>query len=198
MVVSEDIPPEQEKGSSNHTAVKIIVLLVVLSGVVYLITRISSKAPQAPVENRVTQTTPAEIKKHALTTLFVDTASARVSVGSLEVPVAIDTGANTVSVVELHLTYDPKLLKSVTVAPGNFYSNPMVVEKTIDPIRGTITIVIASLKAREGTGSFITIKGTPQQKSEITIRIDPATKVAAFNETGNVLQSARDGTIQVP
>jgi len=141
---------------------------------------------------------PAVPKSHAMTTLFVDAGNASVSGNLLEIPIAIDTGGNTVSVVELHLGFDAKLLTGVSIQPGNFFSNPMIIEKTINAAKGTIVFTLGSLTPRRGVGVIATITALLQQKTPITIHIVPKTRVAAISELGSVLNSTRDGTVQVP
>lgn len=169
-----------------------ITLLVVtaISVSLYIYSRFSPNVSQ-PIAPSVT-------KSHAMTTLFVDAGNARVLGNSLEIPIAIDTGENTVSVVELHLAYDSKLLTGVSIQPGNFFSNPMIIEKSIDAAKGTIVMTLSSLTPRQGTGPLVTISATAVQKTSMTIHIDPKTKVAAIGEKGNVLSNTRDGTVEVP
>lgn len=141
---------------------------------------------------------PSVPKSHATTTLFVDVANARVSGTSLEIPIAIDTGGNTVSIVELHLGFDAKLLTGVSIQPGSFFSNPMIIEKNVDQNNGTIVMTLSSLTPRQGTGPLVNISAIAVQKTSMTIHIDPKTKVAAIGEKGNVLSNTRDGTVQIP
>ena len=171
--------------------IAIILLVVTAIGVsLYRVYRFSPNVGQ-PIAPSVT-------KSHAMTTLSVDVANARVSENSLEIPIAIDTGGNTVSIVELHLTYDAKLLTGVSIQPGSFFSDPMIIEKTIDTTSGTIVIALGSLKPRQGTGAVVTLTAIPEQKTPITIHIVPKTRVAAIGELGSVLSSTRDGTVQIP
>ncbi|MCX6791768.1 MAG: cohesin domain-containing protein [Candidatus Gottesmanbacteria bacterium] len=169
---------------------KLILFLAVIGAIVYIVYRFSPNVGQPMA--------PSATKKHAMTTLSVDAGNARVSGNSLEIPITIDTGGNTVSVVELHLGFDSKLLTGVSIQPGNFFSNPMIIEKTIDTTRGTIVIALASLKPRQGVGSLVTITAIPEQKTSVTIHIDSKTKIAAIGELGSVLSSTRDGTVEVP
>jgi hypothetical protein len=134
----------------------------------------------------------------ATTTLSVDVANARVSGTSLEIPIAIDTGGNTVSIVELHLGFDATLLTGVSIQPGSFFSNPMIIENKVDQNKGTIVMTLSSLTPRQGTGPLATISATAVQKTSVTFHIDPKTKVAAIGEKGNVLRSTSDDTVQIP
>ena len=177
----------------------VILLFVAAIGVsLYIVYRFSPNVQQFLKTKNVSQEVPPVTTSHATTTLFVDAGNASVSGTSLEIPIAIDTGGNTVSVVELHLSFDAKLLTGVSIQPGNFFSNPMIIEKTIDAAKGTIVFVLGSLKPRQGVGSLVTITAIPEQKTSITIHIDPKTKVAAIGELGTVLSSTSDGTVQVP
>ena len=177
-----------------------IVVLFVIAIVVglYVVFRYPQDIQLLGGKNYVTQDVQPTPAKNAVTTLFVDTDNASVSANKLEIPIAIDTGENTVSVVELHFTYDANLLTGVAVEPGNFFTNPTVIEKTVDAAAGTIRITTGSLKPRQGIGSIVTITGILKQKTSVTIHIVPKTRVAAIGELGSVLNSTRDGTVQVP
>ncbi|MCX6793772.1 MAG: cohesin domain-containing protein [Candidatus Gottesmanbacteria bacterium] len=177
---------------------KLILFLIAIGVIVYIFYRLLPNFQQLPEKKQVSQEAPSATKNHAMTTLFVDAVNASVSGTSLEIPIAIDTGGNTVSVVELHLSFDAKLLKRVSIQPGNFFSNPMIIEKSIDAAKGTIVFVLGSLTPRRGVGSLVTVTAIPVQKTSITIHIDSKTKVAAIGEIGTVLSSTRDGTVQVP
>lgn len=169
----------------------IILLVVTAIGVrLYSVYRVSPNVGQ-PIA-------PSVPKSHAMTTLFVDAGNARVSGNSLEIPIAIDTGGNTVSVIELHLGFDAKLLTGVSIQPGNFFSNPMIIQKSIDAAKGAIVFTLGSLTPRRGVGVIATITAIPEQKTSMIIHIDPKTKIAAIGELGSVLSSTRDGTVEVP
>jgi hypothetical protein len=208
MEISEENPIEQPqdiqpavgdpKKSEHRVSVKIVLLLIVLSVIVFIFSRLIPSTQKPSETNDVSQVAPTKITKHATTKLSVDSQNARISAGIVEVPIEIDTGENAVSAVELHLTYDPKLLTGVLVKPGTFYTNPMIIKKTINTTTGTIEFVLGSMKPQQGSGPLVTISGTTQQKTSITIHIDPMTKAAAVNETGTVLQGTNDGTVQIP
>jgi len=169
----------------------IILLVVTAIGVsVYRVYRFSPNVDRS--------TAPPVPTSRAKTTLSVDVANARVSGTSLEIPIAIDTGGNTVSIVELHLGFDAKLLTGVSIQPGSFFSNPMIIENKVDGNNGTIVMTLSTLTPRQGTGPLVTISAIAVQKTSMTIHIDPKTKVAAIGEKGNVLRSTNDGTVQVP
>jgi hypothetical protein len=178
----------------------IILLFVIAIGVSLFMLYRSPRYIQQSGENTTTnKEIPAVPASTASTTLFVDVDTATVSTNKLEIPVTIDTGYNTVSVVELQLSYDAKFLSEVSVQPGDFFSNPMIIENTIDSTKGTIVFTISSLTPRQGTGSIAIITGIPAEKSSsITLRIESKSRVAAIGELRSVLKNTRDGTVQVP
>jgi hypothetical protein len=208
MEISEEKPIEQSQvvqspvddlTKPKHSVdAKVVLLLIVLSGIVFICSRFLPNSPKPSETKEADQVIPTGVTKHATTTLSVDTQNASISANLLEVPIVIDTGENAVSAVELHLSYDPALLSGVSVKPGPFYTTPMIIKKTIDGTNGTIIFVLGSIKPQQGAGVLVTIAGTPRQKTSIAIHIDSETKVAAVDEVGTVLQRTSSGTVQIP
>lgn len=115
-------------------------------------------------------------------------------------PIHIRTGANTVSAVELHIRYDPKLLTNVTIEPGKFFPNPTILAQSVNADSGEALLIIGTLSPRMGEGEIATIEATTitsASSSTITLIFDPGTKVAALGETTNVVKSTANQTISI-
>lgn len=135
---------------------------------------------------------------HRLTTLAVDAQAATVSSNLLTVPITIDTGENTVSAAELHVSVDPSNVKGLKVLQGSFFSSPTVLENKAGDTPGTYVFTIGSLTPRQGAGVIALISWikTSEAVGSVAVRLDPTTQVAAIGETGTVLKNVTEGVVQ--
>lgn len=116
------------------------------------------------------------------------------------IPIHIRTGANTVSAVELHIRYDPKLLTNVTIEPGPFFQNPTILARSVNADTGKVILTIGSLSPRRGEDEIATLQGTmitSATSSTMTLIFDPGTKVAALGETTNVVKKTTNRTVPI-
>ncbi len=65
-------------------------------------------------------------------------------------PISITTGSNKVTAVQLELQYDPKILTDVSVAPGAFFKNPVILLNQIDSKTGRISYAFGISPAEQG------------------------------------------------
>lgn len=183
---------------TKKTKILIVIIVLLIAAIGTYLYKGYIFSPKDQQAGTPPDTTNTQSESHASTTLFIDTENSSVSAGLLKIPIAIDTGENSVSAVELHLTYDPKLLAGVSILPGGFFSNPIIMNKIIDQAKGTIIMTVGSLAPNQGAGTLASISASPAKGALITIGIDPKTKVAAIGENGSVLTNARDGSVQAP
>lgn len=176
-------------GKKKLLAVALITTLVIGAvGVRFWQTRSSQRqiAPEEP--------TPPATRQD--TTLIIAAAAATVSGSLVEVPVTIDTGQNTVSVVELHLAFDPAVLSSVQMNPGSFFTDPTILQSAVDKEAGTVTYILGSLAPRQGTGIVAILKARFTAAGETTaISFLPTTQGAAIGEPANVVRQTIGGTL---
>ncbi len=109
------------------------------------------------------------------------------------VSIAIETKSNTVSAVELTLSFDPKVLRVDNAVPGDFFVEPTILLKKIDNTSGKLIYVLGSLKPKKGAGSLASITVTKIAASgTTTLMLTEDTKVAAIGAgSTNVLNSAK-------
>lgn len=62
---------------------------------------------------------------------------------SYKTNIDITTNNNSVSLVQLELSYNPNILNNINIAAGNFIKKPNVIIKNIDPSNGRISFVIS-------------------------------------------------------
>ncbi len=92
--------------------------------------------------------------------------------GSLAITIASDS--NKITAAQLEISYDPTMLTNITITPGTFFDNPLVLLKNIDSKNGKIFYAIAlqpTAQAKSGAGTLATITFTstltPSQKTQL-------------------------------
>ncbi len=114
--------------------------------------------------------------------------------------VAMNTGANSVSTAEIHLTFDPTKLEATQIAAGSFMPHA-IVESTPDNTAGRAFIAVDTLSAGAGGDSvpFTKKSDGPQPVAAITFRAKAETgstptqvgfgqETKAFGETSGSLE----------
>lgn len=124
---------------------------------------------------------------------------------STSASVLIETGRNSVTAVQLELSFDPKVLENVTVAPpatAGFFANPIVLLNNIDSKNGKATFAIAIPPAGtpasgQGTVAVVsfTVRGALGQRT--TISILPTSLVTATGAASSVLKSTSGTTVVI-
>jgi hypothetical protein len=124
------------------------------------------------------------------------------SSSALQSNVEIATGRNKVTAVQLELTFNPKALTNVEIAPGTFFTNPVIILKKIDTENGRITYALGvglGQKAVTGRGTlavltFIPVAGKTEPTS---INFLPKTEVAAQGQIMSVLRKSSGAIINL-
>ena len=126
----------------------IVVAVVALFLAAYVLYTITEQATQKYTQNSnqaVVHTTTLSLLKNAENkTIYVH----------------IDTGGQSISGVQLALKYDPKIINNVSLTPGDFFENPIILENAIDRENGIVfyTLSLPSTSAQifgEGTVAVI-------------------------------------------
>jgi hypothetical protein len=116
--------------------------------------------------------------------------------------VEIATGKNKVTAVQLELTFDPKALTNVDIAPGTFFTNPAILLKKIDRVNGRITYAFGiglGQKAVTGQGTLAVVTFIPVagKTDSTSINFLPKTEVAAQGQNMSVLKKSSGTTISL-
>lgn len=174
----------------------LLIVLLVLATVTLIAAAVSpSKQPQTSTSPVITKPSPVS---PAQTTLALSPSPVVVEKGasSSAVNVVIDTKENRATAVQLELTYNPKAVDIVDVAPGTFFSNPVVLLKTIDRTAGRVSYALGIAPtgvAQQGEGVVATLMVRPVQGATITqtqVSFLPKTLVTAEGVTTSVLKSS--------
>jgi len=184
---------------SIRTLLLIIVLSVVAGVAVFMAVSPKNETPQGASQSFELQQ-PTKAPNVSFTTLSLLPNPLTILTSSASVDVSIDTQTNKVTAVQLEISYDPKMLTNVAIAPGTFFDNPIVLLKKIDQQKGIITFALAispSQTAKMGTGSVATITFTSNlvTGTKTEIKILPETLVTAEGVSSSVLKSSSGTTI---
>lgn len=117
-------------------------------------------------------------------------------------PINITTGNNKVTAVQLEMQYDPKILTNVSVTPGSFFKNPVVLLNQIDAKTGRISYAFGISPAEQGVvgnavAAILIFKTSTTAPEQTAILFLPKTLVTAEGITQSVLKSATPINITV-
>ena len=135
-------------------------------------------------------------------TLEIHPSSTTQSLGkTFMLDIVIDTGVNETVATEVHLNYNPSIVKVVDITPGTFFSNFVETIKNIDNQTGLLQHVLhipTNASPVRGTDVLARITFEALSEGTTTLTFGNRTIVAAINLDGrNALRSKRDGIIIV-
>jgi hypothetical protein len=174
-------------------------LIFALSIITFVLLMIAVYQPQAP---KVTQITPTPVESIAQTALSFGNpsvaTSSSTSILNYSLPIYISTGKNKVTAVQLELQFDPVLLPNITVAPGSFLTNPVVLLNQIDYKAGRISYAFGIGPTGQGIAgqgivanlTFSVKAKTPEKTAIIFL---PKTLVTAEGISKSVLKESNVG-----
>lgn len=173
----------------------LIIILVVITGVLVALAVTPEKKPVSPPAAIVPTPTSA-----AQTALAFSPNPLTIASPSATVDVVVDTQTNPVTAVQLELSYDPKVITSIDIKPGSFFTNPAELLKTIDAKEGKISYALGILPSDnpqkgQGVVATITLRTNLKVGQSTQIAFLPKTLVTASGITTSVLKSASNLTI---
>lgn len=190
-------PPEPvAKSPSKKPLIIVSVILCAVVAIGIWLVRQNKSEPDNAQETNQSETPSPEDQKQ--TTLEVNAAAATISSDLVTVPISIDTGKNTVSAVELHISVEPSAVAGLKVTPGSFFDSPTVLEDKAGDSPGTYIFTIGSLTPRQGSGVIALVSWTKAAGAtgNVTVQLDEYTQVAAIGELGTVLKSMTDAVVR--
>jgi len=114
---------------------------------------------------------------------------------SSNVSVTIDTSGKQVTAVQIEISYDPQILTGVSVSPGTFFTDPLILNSKVDPANKTIFLALGirpGQQAPAGTGTIAIISFTPNFgiSTQASLQFTRNTKVTAEGEEASVLKDS--------
>lgn len=184
----------------KRTLILIGVLIVITIGLLILALSAQKGKQTIPTTQQSTGSSPSPVIPHTVLSFSPNTVS--MSSQSATLAVAIDTGGDKVTAIQLELQYDPAAISVVDIAPSGFIPNPLVLLKNIDAQQGRVSYVLGlpgseEPKTASGTVATVTIRALKAQQ-QTQIKILPKSLVTATGVQTSVLKSTSDVTITLP
>lgn len=197
----------------KKTTVLILTLFLFTIGLIYIAVRTEQQNPslnieEEPLTEEETQNLIPTINPQTSISFTPETVDAITNPqGLYTVDVIANTNGQSISGIQLELSYDPALLTNVTITPSEnnlFGQNPAILINNIDPDLGRITYVISlgGLNDEEvsGNGSIatLTFNAVASEIRTTEISILPKTTVRSLRSTNSLLNSSSPLTISLP
>jgi len=184
--VAPAAPVEKKAGWMPKRTFFLIVLLVIVTICLLVLALLPS------FKGWGTKTKPVANIDYVQTLLSFSPPTAATSSG-YTTNVLISTGKDKVTVTQLEIAYDPKVLTNVDITPGTFFPTPTILLKKVDAVNGRITYVLGiglgqtpvTGKGTIATLNFSTAAGTDSAKTPINF--EPKTAVYAIYYAQSVL-----------
>ena len=114
--------------------------------------------------------------------------------------ILMDTGDKAATAVQLEISFDPTMIKDMTVTPGNFFEKTLVLMSNIDYNNGSIfyaMVVPPGGAAKLGKGVIATMSYSfaSETVNPANFRFLPRTKVVAVGINQSVLKEAKDTSL---
>lgn len=178
------------KIKQNQTPL-LIILLTILTGFLVII----ALAPKKP-----TVTPPITVQKPtpnpAQTSLSIVPSQAQTG-ATKTLDVMVDSGGNSVTWVQLEMSFDPKLMTNVVVTPGTYIKTPTELLKKVDYANGRISYVLGIQIG--GTGSkgsgavaHISYQEAGAKGQKVEIKFLPKTLVTSGSFATSALKKTTD------
>ena len=118
------------------------------------------------------------------------------------IAVVLDSQGKPVSAVQLEIGYDTSVISNVSLAQGNYFSNPIQLANTIDTSNGNLFYALAipfygKQPAGKGTIAVITFTTIPGVKDKATFNFLSKTKVTTEGAEISVLKDAKPLSIPI-
>jgi hypothetical protein len=174
----------------------VVVLIVILGSYALLLSSRSLPAQQETVKNTPITPSPAV---HAETDLYFLSPATQVTGGKqTEVKLMIDTHENKVAQVQLELRYNPQELTILSLRPGDYFPQSILLLNEIDEKRGRVNFALTipeNLPEKTGRGELVTlIISRPidaSESSKSSIEFLPKTSVRDRDQSVSLLRSSK-------
>jgi hypothetical protein len=114
--------------------------------------------------------------------------------------VRVDTGNRSVSAIQLAISFDPLILRNISIKPGNFFSQALILINRIDYSTGTIfyaAVVPPTAKPQQGKGvvAWVNYDFAQGAINPTTLQFLPNTKVASRGVDDSILKNSSGLTV---
>lgn len=179
----------------NKIALLVIMLVILVGGGMLLFISIVSKN-NSPFPG-VSKNEKSIDFAHTSLSISEDVRPSSVA-GKYEADVNIDTSDNIATGVQLELSFDPAVLQNVDIIIGTFFTNPTVIQKTVDQKNGKIIFTLSTPIGGDGVqgkGTVAVISFSKTNSQETMIGFLPKTLVSAQGQDQSVLKETAGASI---
>lgn len=183
---------------SNRTLILIIALIAITVGLLWMALKNSPVPPPTTSEPTVMPVLPQTSISFGELSAVLSTTSAK----TYSLPIKISTGNNKVTVAQVELSYDPKILTNVRINAGTFFANPFIPINQVNEKDGRVSYAISvnpQDTGKQGNGllatlTFQTIKPTLQSTNIVLL---PKSLIVAEGTDRSVLKATTSAQITV-
>jgi len=169
-----------------------LVLVTVILFVIALRSNQQSTLTPVKPSGEATQASPTVSVAHSVLALSPNPVNvAQGGVGKVDVE--INTSDNSVTAVQLELSYDPKAVRNVQIVPGALFKSGVVIINKNDPVTGRFTYAVGITPSQtpvKGTGVVATISFTAGTAQTSQLTLLPTSLVTARGVATSVLKSS--------
>lgn len=98
--------------------------------------------------------------------------------GELKIGVLLESREKIVG-ADLHFKFEPAFLEVTKIRPGNFFSDPQEIKKTIDTQKGEIFYSLGSFSSQEGKGVLVELTFKAKNPGTTEVSLIGETQIAA-------------------
>lgn len=179
---------------------KITLLIGVLVVLTVLLLGLALKSQYIPSVSKSPTPTPPVMP---LTKLMINPATLDLTSNASGVlQVDIDSSSNEITGVQLELQYDPKALRDVTITPGSFLTDPLIILNKINSTTGRISLILGVTAQQtpvkgKGTVAVIHFSKVSSALTSTDVSILPSSEVTAQGVDTTVLHDAMGAQIKL-
>lgn len=179
----------KEKLMLNKTPLLIVFLVVATVLLVGL--ALSTNKGSNPLPQKLTEDVSGPETSLIMSDVYGAEEASASALKSFSTDVEILTGDNKVTAVQLEIKYNPALLTNVTVLPGDFFQNPIILLEKIDTEEGIISYALgtdANGISGEGVVATISFNERLNARGNTSFELLSKTAVSAEDEEESVLR----------
>ncbi len=182
---------------SNRTLILIIALIAITVGLLWMALK-NSPVPPTQIQPTVMPVLPQTSISFGSLSTVLSTASAK----TYSLPINISTINNKITVVQLELSYDPKILTNVKVNAGTFFANPFIPINQVNEKDGRVSYAISinpQDTGKQGNGLLATLTFQTQTSAlqSTSIVLLPKSLIVAEGTDRSVLKATTSAQITV-
>lgn len=173
-------------------------LPVIASGLILLISLlfILPAKTVTPTQKEASNASPSSAKLN-LVSLSVTPASLTMEKGEKFTLFVNIEAKEEASAVELHLKFDPAILRVDSLSPTTFFAKANILQKNIDNKAGQALLVLGGLPAKSGSGQLLEMKIGTLKEGQTKLDIEEISQAAVVGKSTNVLGEVKGTNITV-